>query len=126
MWTERGFASATFDGISTHRARTTGVSGSVSRMSSRSLVLACYRAILRWAEGARGIPFHIKRDHLLALSPALAESNVAIHDAETLHNVTRWIFKEQQTAKVNLAVLWFAQQAASLRHPSVDIKPKAL
>lgn len=61
--------------------------------------MACYRAILRWAEGARGIPFHIKRDHLLALSPALAESNVAIHDAETLHNVTRWIFKEQQTAK---------------------------
>ncbi|CAD7703147.1 unnamed protein product [Ostreobium quekettii] len=68
-------------------------------MASRGLALACYRAILRWGEAARGTPFRIKRDHLAELSPALAEAYVAVHDVDTLRSVARWAFKEHREAK---------------------------
>ncbi|GMH32593.1 hypothetical protein BSKO_00427 [Bryopsis sp. KO-2023] len=67
-------------------------------MKNRSLLLTCYRSLLRWADRCEGAPIRIKSEHLGAVCPAAADNSVVINDAATFRNFVQWQFRRRDTA----------------------------
>lgn len=68
-------------------------------MKNRTVLLTCYRALLRWADRCQDAPIRIKPEHLQAVCPAAADMPVVASDASSFRNVVQWEFRRRESAR---------------------------